>query len=140
MTNDATTNGTNDMTNDPALLVPDATMIGADDVRPGLLVHTRIGETVVIALPTTTTVDTFVTELADVVIRAYDADDVDLLPDLMDTVHAIASRLSDATRNDRTDFLLAFEVCPIHGVHLDICADDSEPACRDFYTEGGAQS
>lgn len=36
-----------------------------------------------------------------------------------------------------TEFLIGFEICPIHHTHIEICIDDQLPECADLRARAG---
>lgn len=63
-----------------------------------------------------------------------DDDAIDRIIDAIDNAPSsfadpIGMLYRDLSLSDRNTFLLDFDYCPIHDMHLEICADDDLPEC-----------
>lgn len=62
---------------------------------------------------------------------AHDDDiDIDRFALIILAAHHLRESLSDA--DAARDFLLSYDLCPLHECDIEICADDADPECAEY--------
>lgn len=67
----------------------------------------------------------------DALISTLDAHDDELDIDRLDLILLLAAHI-DELGQSRNDFLLGYDICPMHQCDADICADDAVDECAEL--------